>query len=83
MSSDAELDVYNDPLRGKKTGETRFLKNAPVKFLSHLHQNLRMFCDKFLKQHNIFFLILNFIARKITKNKGKNNLLLDPIEQNA
>ena len=40
-SSDAELDVDDDLLRGEK----RFFERSPHEVFSHLHQNLRMFYE--------------------------------------
>ena len=52
-----------------------FLKDAPVKFLSHIHQNLRMFCECFLKSRRLFPQLSNFVTRK-WKKKGKKKQLI-------
>ena len=57
-----------------------FLKDAPVKFLSHIHQNLRMFCECFLKSRRLFPQLSNFVTRKWKKKKGKKK---QPIAQPA
>ena len=46
-----------------------FLKDAPVKFLSHIHQNLRMFCECFLKSRRLFPQLSNFVTKKCKKKK--------------
>ena len=63
-----------------------FLKDVPVEFLSHLHNYILFTCsvNKFLKQQKIVSSNLKLYQKnEIKKCKGKNNLLLDPIEQNA
>ena len=48
-----------------------YLKDAPVKFLSHIHQNLRMFCECFLKSRRLFTQLSNFVTRKWKKKIKK------------
>ena len=48
-----------------------YLKDAPVKFLSHTHQNLRMFCECFLKSRRLFPQLSNFVTRKWKKKKKR------------
>ena len=56
-SSDAELDVYNDPLRGKKTRWSKIVWKTPQwSFFFHIYIKICL-CSvkKFLRQQKIFF----------------------------
>ena len=48
-----------------------FLKDTPVKFLSRIHENLRIFCECFLKSRRLFPQLSNFVTRKWKKKKRK------------
>ena len=81
-SSDAELDVYNDPLRGKKTRWSKIVwKTSQWSFFVLFTSNLRMFCEWVFEAAKDLQ-ISNFVTGKIKKQR-KNNLLLDSMEQNA